>query len=345
VRDQKGNQIMDRPKNIQHPTSSIQHPRRAFTLVELLVVITIIAILSALLTVAVQAARRAAARARIKAEMTEIANGFEEYKNKITAYPPNCRTLFPHSDTHTPPRQIDAQQVYTDLKRHLSQAFPLHREPPELISKLAGTVSGGLAGGMTGSEALVFWLGGFSSDPKYPISGDGGPSFLVGNVDPVESRSWIFPCDVTRLKPRKDDATFNETDGRFITYTMLDGSQRRINFWQYFPANSDQPYVYLDTSRYTPDAYDPAAADIEPHIHALKRITNGQVVFATPDKFQILHSGLDGVWGDEFERTSYYVSQTAADKFLAFPTGPFTGDMADTIVNFTTESTLEDSQP
>ena len=34
--------------------------------------------------------------------MTEISTGFEEYKNKITAYPPNCQTDFgpEHGDSH-----------------------------------------------------------------------------------------------------------------------------------------------------------------------------------------------------------------------------------------------------
>jgi prepilin-type N-terminal cleavage/methylation domain-containing protein len=335
---------MDRPRNIQHPASNFRHRRPSFTLVELLVVITIIAILAALLTVAVQAARRAANRARIKAEMSEIATGFEEYKNKTTAYPPNCQTDFGHSLP-----QIDANQVHLDLKRHLSQAFPLSKEPPELIAKLAGVISNSLAGGMSASEALVFWLGGFSSDPKYPISGDGGPSFPDGQVDPIESRSWIFPCDVTRLGPR----TNGNFDGRFITYTDPRNNQlRRINFWTYTPARSEAPYLYFDTSRYTPDIYDPPASS-QLHLSALKRIDNPgpseNVVFATPDKYQILHAGLDGAWPDheELERLGYQTYSVVGTRpnFLAFPTGPFTGDMADTIVNFTTESTLEDSQP
>jgi prepilin-type N-terminal cleavage/methylation domain-containing protein len=338
------------------PASCILHPRAAFTLVELLVVITIIAILSALILTAAGAARRAAFRARIKAEMTEISTGFEEYKNKITAYPPNCQTDFGHPVVSPP--NVTVNQVYLDLKKHLSQAFPLHREPDDLIRQLAGLApfSGSnspLAGGMRGGEAVVFWLGGFSSDPKYPISGEGGPSFVVGNADPIENRSWIFPADVTRLRPRTSDGFFDETVGRYVVYPVtINGvqQQRRINFWQYAPKGSEEPYVYFDTSRYTPDAYDPPAANFEPHIHALKRIINAgspneEVVFATPDKYQILHCGIDGEWGDDFDRTSYFESQNAPANFLAFPTGPFTGDIADTIVNFTTESTLEDSQP
>jgi prepilin-type N-terminal cleavage/methylation domain-containing protein len=353
---------MDSKHNIQHPVSSIQHPRRAFTLVELLVVITIIAILASLLMVGANAARRASLRARIKAEETELATGFEELKNTTTAYPPNCQTAY----GHTVPTHILPAQVYTDLKRYLSQAFPLHREPDDLIQRLAGVAQSNpqlqLTGGMRGGEAVVFWLSGFSKDSKYPISGEGGPSYVVVDQsrsinipaadrhksDPIENRSWVFEFDTTRLGPRGDDGNFDPSAGRWIEYLVnVNGAQqtRRIQMWQYAPRGSEQPYVYFDTSRYTPDLYDPPAADVGPHIHALKRVTNNQVLYATPDKFQILHCGIDGEWGEEFERTSYSQFLDDPSLFLAFPNGPFTGDIADTIVNFTTESTLEDSQP
>src|SRR4051794_27820273 len=59
-------------------------PTRAFTLVELLVVITIIGILAALIVVAAVGALKTAQRVRIKAEITQIAGGLDEYKNKVT---------------------------------------------------------------------------------------------------------------------------------------------------------------------------------------------------------------------------------------------------------------------
>src|SRR3954468_7308314 len=66
--------------------------RAAFTLVELLVVITIIGILASLITVAAIGAMKTASRTRIKAELNQIGGGFEESKNKTTVYPPNCET-------------------------------------------------------------------------------------------------------------------------------------------------------------------------------------------------------------------------------------------------------------
>jgi len=71
--------------------SSVLAPR-AFTLVELLVVITIIGILASLIVVAAVGALKTAARTRIKAELNQIAGGVDECRNKTNAYPPNCQT-------------------------------------------------------------------------------------------------------------------------------------------------------------------------------------------------------------------------------------------------------------
>ncbi len=353
----------------------------AFTLIELLVVITIIGILASLITVAAVGALKKARETRTKAEINQMANAMDEYKNKTTAYPPNCQT-----DGSSGP--LDEATVLSDLKRHMQQAFPRSQESDDLLLRLTGLTtqtSGQLSGGMTAGEALVFWLGGFSSDPKYPISGEGGPSYAIttisdpmnGTLDPIETRKWVYPFDVSRLAPRGTDGYFDGSTNRFVEYTDPKGNKRRINFWQYTPAKSDQPYLYFDTSRHPayditagvdPSRYDSPAATqpskLGPNgtglpVYAFKKQnpsfstanigTVPPIVYVNPDKFQILHCGLDERWDDDafstFNRVwAHGVMSKDAKDYLLFPDGPFVGDIADTIVNFTTETRIEDAQ-
>jgi hypothetical protein len=237
-----------------------------------------------------------------------------------------------------------------------------------------------MAGGLSAGEALVFWLGGFSSDPKYPISGEGGPSYAV--IDPSKSinvtaterrehdplqRNWVFPFEVARLQPRASDNFYDENGNRFIEYQVnVNGvnQTRRINFWQYVPSQSEKPYLYFDTSRHAPGipdgmnliaAYDPpAATDLNLnalHVHAVKARSESEgdavkIQFANKGKFQILHAGVDDEWGEAtFEEMSVHdIRLNDYTAYLLYPDGPFTGEVADTITNFS-EGTLEASQP
>jgi hypothetical protein len=161
---------------------------------------------------------------------------------------------------------------------------------------------------------------------------------------------------------------------RSLAYTAPNVKKRRINFWQYSPRKLDQPYLYFDTSRYAPpilplasgaDPLDPPAATAitgmgtttgQPfHVYAFKKLnpayssTNTNVPpisYVNPDKFQIIHGGIDDGWDEEaFKRMSVQlVNSKLPSDYLLFPDGPFVGDMADTIVNFTTETKIEDAQ-
>ena len=364
--------------------TKLRFRRQAFTLVELLVVITIIGILAALITAAGAGALKRARQAQIKVEVDQISMALQTFKDTYQSYPPNCQV---DDDVVTGGEPSSAplveSQVLTDLQRQVKQVSGRRGEPDYLIRALAGLAAAdsantsNLAGGMSAGEALVFWLGGFSSDPKYPISGEGGPSYRIDNLgstpavqaDPIESRKWIFPFEVARLQPRTSDNFFDDSTNRFIEYTITIPGQnnnnpqrRRINFWQYVPSKSERPYLYFDVSRH-PAAivngsnvlapFDPPAASIlNPnalHVHAVKTrsesaAANSPIQFANQDKFQILHAGVDEEWGEEeFERMTAHGGEPP-EGYLLYPDGPFTGDVADTIVNFS-EGTLEASQP
>ena len=70
-------------------TPTCRRPRHAFTLVEMLMVITIIGILAGLLLVAIGSARKAARQAAIKLEVGNLNDAIENYRTVIGEYPPD----------------------------------------------------------------------------------------------------------------------------------------------------------------------------------------------------------------------------------------------------------------
>ena len=79
--------------------------RRAFTLVELLVVIVIIAILVSLLLPAVQRARESARQLHCKNNLKQIGTAIRAYETKFSMFPPGGITQGPCCATppSTPP--------------------------------------------------------------------------------------------------------------------------------------------------------------------------------------------------------------------------------------------------
>jgi prepilin-type N-terminal cleavage/methylation domain-containing protein len=374
--DAERRQVFSRKTSASRPAPS------AFTLTELLVVITIIAILAGLITGAAVNALRRAKQSTITLEISQLANSLEDFKNTYGAYPPNGMVPVnpvPVNNIDTPTKLI-SDITQQDFILMFKKAFPRHKEPQGLIQRLAGNNQTGLVGdpstwattthGMTGAEALVFWLGGFSDDPIYPVSGPGGPSFAdtrtPAGLDPgdevLEDRNRRYEFDLGRLGPRDNTGVFN---GRFIDYLYTlpaGGTQnRRINLWTYVPSGSQLPLVYLDTSRHDPVEYDVAllgtvGTPTPPRLYGLKTLREGlatsnnleDLVFVNKGKFQILHAGIDDIWGEGFwniglldmNGTTY---KGNVSQVLLFPTGPFLGDVADTVGNFGT-GTLADEQ-
>lgn len=147
---------------------AINGRRYGFTLIELLVAITIIGILVAIAVPTAFVAFRKAKMAAMKLEVTNLGIAIEEYRQKYGDYPP------------------DGSDVSL-VERHLRKVFPriLNTEFVVLRAACGGTGSGSFPNGvMNRAEAIVFFLGGFSSDPQRPLTGTGGP-FVIVNNNPI----------------------------------------------------------------------------------------------------------------------------------------------------------------
>jgi prepilin-type N-terminal cleavage/methylation domain-containing protein len=364
-----------RQSGARRPESKIQNPkskirtRRGFTLTELLIVIAIIGVLASLITAAAINALHRAREARMLLEIKGLTAALESFNTDLNAYPPNGMN-------DGTPVMID--QVSSDFERLVKGAFPnIHPTELSVFRALAGDMraptavtSDPLEGGMSAGEALFFWLGGFSSDAKFPLTGPGGPAYLrADGFDVFEDRTMRYEFNLGRLGPRTEEDELDYESVRHIFYTPSmngDTRERRIDLWRFVPDGSTQPYVYFDTSRNRPakydmPAYNSSAFPDEPVIYPLLQRRTGvpstaprvarNLMFANNKKFQILHAGLDDAWGDFTpmgpESASFMTDPDAAREddglLVLFPTGPFLDEVADTLTNFT-DGGLEDSQ-
>ena len=260
--------------------------RHAFTLVELLVVIVIIGILAALAGGVGVQVMRAAKQTKLIMEVQNVAAAMKAYKLKYGEYPPN----------------------FTDevaVRRHFMKAFP--RMSTAEVTTYLDPLFSTLSPTVQPDEALVFWLGGFSSDPERPLSGDGGPFGTAAN----RRSNPLMELPTNRL---------------FAT---------RSDLMQYRPEGKTQPLLYFNTSRditgvvptFSPT--DTTDSDVIPFL------ADGGTALMEPKSFQIVCAGVDDSWG---QVDGVAVAQPN------FPSGPVQGTWKDNIVSFATK-TLEDSVP
>ena len=175
---------------------------------ELLVVMAILGILAGLLAWGVNAARVAILKRAQAFEVQSIASAVEAYRTKYGDYPPDGSS-WPVMDAHL--RKAFPNILVSELallNPALSQQNGLIRNDNDLTGShphLARYVSTspGLRSGRVfdAAEALVFFLGGFSSDPQRPITGPGGPLKQVGNsyIYNTQRENAFFEFKIGRL--------------------------------------------------------------------------------------------------------------------------------------------------
>jgi prepilin-type N-terminal cleavage/methylation domain-containing protein len=323
--------------------------RIGMTLIEILVVISIIAILAGMLLPVIGAVRRRGQVTATVLEIQNLKNAIEQYKHKFGDYPPDGsnRVVF---------------------QRHIRIAFP--RIAPQEIANLNSLIVDSHNPAVTtldAAEALVFFLGGFSDDPRFPFTAKGGP--LTGN------RSLgLFEFDPARLSIDSTTINIGTTSNPIIVSLSTDetalhnqASAERDIFPVYFPKSSDVPFVYFDSRTYMPRSiytyngyavapvqYPPAEwCAGNPHKHPVTAITGiarpyrgdearqATAADAYPYKwvnsntFQIIAAGLNNDFGGNLNPPNY----------KRYPSGFYYSEGDNSNITSFSQGTLEDDIP
>lgn len=149
---------------------------------ELLIVMAILGILAGLLAWGVNAARVSILKRAQAFEVQSIASAVEAYRTKYGDYPPDgsswpvmeahLRKAFPNILVSELALLNPALSTANGYIRNDNDLTESHPHLARYISTSPGLRSGRV---FDAAEALVFFLGGFSSDPQRPITGPGGP--------------------------------------------------------------------------------------------------------------------------------------------------------------------------
>ena len=310
--------------------------RAGFTLVEMLVVIVIIGVLAGLLIPAIGAARRRVTDGRIAIEISNVAQAVEAYKQTHGDYPPS-----------------DAVR----LRKHILQAWP-HITNTELNSVVTL-----LTNFLDAAEAIPFWFGGFSSDPKSPFLGPGGPlvAYSGGFYANPERNPGIYEFDRGRLS--LTPSVVLDAGPPMIIGQLSSDDGPDDSFPIYVPKGSNAPLVYFDARSYGTVFYPAAPNDsigaAKPYLS--ERADPASALgyeWANETTFQIISAGRDSHYGSyacvadpTLVPTLFPIYPLGTNYDPTLPPAPAVagfpgvGGDNDNITNFSAGGTLEGSKP
>jgi prepilin-type N-terminal cleavage/methylation domain-containing protein len=217
--------------------------RPAFTLVELMIVIAIIGVLAGLTLAGVFRAVNSAREAAHKLEVDTLAQAVEKYRDKYGDYPPDgsswqimerhLRKAFPQilaSELNmldpTSPTALAAQGWSGgnpwQVNGASSAGLPITTAGIRNDFDQNVTAGNGYALSdhkvMDPAEALVFFLGGFSSNPQRPFTGEGGPFVVVGAPAGTNPTVTLTAGQALQYNSQRSNQMFEFKDNRLTLF-------------------------------------------------------------------------------------------------------------------------------
>ena len=226
-------------------TSNAKSCRTGFTLIELMVVMVIIAILIGLLIPAVSGAMRRARIVGVKNEIDQLETAIAKFKSDHSIEPPSSITL------HEAPADWASDPTSTAVIRQIWPQFSFAM-PRDLNGN--GSIDTGVSGAfrMTGSECLVFFLGGMFT--KSTVSGVTLYSMTGFSKDPTNPfalggsrEASLFEFRADRLIDVDNDSIPEYKDGLpgqknpYLYYSGYDG--QGYNALEFLPTTLANPQV------------------------------------------------------------------------------------------------------
>jgi len=313
--------------------------RPAFTLVELLVAIAIIGILMGIAIPAISGALRSGRESAIRAEVEAMKQALEAYKLKHGDYPPDFfdwnvavrhyRKIFPDID-------LNEINLLRQLCWNTGDTGPAtnHGHDPDKLDR---------------AEAVVWNLGGFSSDPKRPFTGAGGPlqlkaSFTVPTTAQL-ANAVNYAYNGTREGALMDFEANLLSMGEYVVASETATSLEDGDLFPIYRRDAESaPYLYFDSRTYgatytNPNnsvAYlnqyvSPSSAEwgsVRPYLSdqivapaegIVQRLPTGGggLNFMDKNTFQVLSAGLD----EKFGLFLFDPTLTTQPIYFSFPSG------------------------
>jgi hypothetical protein len=257
----------------------------------------------------------------------------ERYKTEMGEYPPDFS-------------ELTVNEKRLALNSHLSRKFRLRNINADYTTNVPGDqLTDNDLEQLNPTNALFFWLRGFSKDPQRPLTG-------AGDRDP------FYEFDMTRIKvPATSPPPINTVDLSkpvIAAYAPKGDPQERPYLYYRatpsLPAQTGEPkQAYHDCVVWSKQAnagnvdFLPTGVDQwpTPYLSGVLTRTNldnsTQPEFVEPEKHQIICAGLDGFYGVGAADLSGVAG--------IYPEGPYAKNDRDNITSFCSGSTLEDSTP